>query len=135
MVKTKRVFPCAVDVTRDSTGWVATFAGEAPVGGGTVRAGSLVSLQERVQDLVAERVRPTVEVEFTYRFDFGQPHLEGVTADIRRRRAELAAAEARLFAETDQLARELVAGQGLSFRDAAVLLGVSHQWIGKLLAV
>jgi hypothetical protein len=133
MVK-RKVLQRTVSVTRESAGWVACWSDEPDGPRTQVRGRNLPGLDRAVRQTVAGDARVAPEVDITYEYHLGHARLDVATAQVRQSRAELAVAEATLAGRTLAIARELVSGEGMSYRDAATLLGVAHQWIAKLVA-
>lgn len=71
-----------------------------------------------------EQIHVTLDVELT-------PDLHEEIAELSRLRGELDAVQATVVRRQRELARHLVA-EGVSYRDAARLLGVCHQRIAQL---
>src|SRR2546426_146656 len=115
-----------VTVSRDQVdGWLAEVKG---LDGVRTSARTLESLGDRVKEAIAAAGAPKGEVGYEYPRDIIRPILLN---DQARGRATVAEEAAR--AQTVQTARELQKA-GLSLRDVAYLMMVSHQRVQQLIA-
>lgn len=122
-------------VTREGGDWLATVEG---LEGAHTYARNLPALRRNVAEVVVladdlpDDALPEVEGRIDFAFETGDQVLDRTTADLRRDREAAHAATARLTAETERLARELVQDRGLSVRDVGVLLGIAPQRVSQL---
>ncbi|MGI8753160.1 MAG: type II toxin-antitoxin system HicB family antitoxin [Acidimicrobiales bacterium] len=113
-------------VNWDGYSWVAVLDG-----GGVTQAKRLDQLPARLAEVVklmtGQAVAPdAIELEIDYGDGLGAR-----AAELRSQRAELAAADERLVAESAAIIRAL-RSEGLSLRDIAVMTGVSYQRVHQL---
>ena len=119
-----------VVVTREKPFWVAVVQG---LPGGATESRSLALLESEVRDLVSG-LTDVDEDALELSWDYGAAFPEDVAAvlgQVRRAREELE----RSRTEYERLQHDAVAGvrgQGVSMRDAAVLLDLSHQRISQI---
>ncbi|MFT4299511.1 MAG: hypothetical protein QM597_07755 [Aeromicrobium sp.] len=117
-----------VTVTREDGYWVAVVDG---LRGGATEARTLAKLDVEVRDLIVG-LTDTTEDDFTV--DYALPtDIENAVREWEASAAAAASARAAYEATQTKVARHL-AGQHVSVRDAARLVGVSHQRVAQLLA-
>jgi hypothetical protein len=122
-----------VIVTREGDAWMA----DVPAVSGThTWAKNLPGLDRNVREAIAlaedlpEGAEDGLDLSYDYRT--GDPDLDAATAAVRAERARLGQAEHALSQRTAQLADRIVHQQGLSVRDAAILLRISPQRISQV---
>ncbi|ROQ15541.1 hypothetical protein EDF54_0404 [Rathayibacter sp. PhB93] len=119
-----------VVVTREKPFWVAVVQG---LPGGATESRSLALLDGEVRDLVSGLTDVDEDtVELTW--DYGAAFAEDVAAVLGQVRAAREDLE-RSRDEYERLQHDAVAGvrgEGVSMRDAAVLLNLSHQRISQI---
>jgi|AntRauTorckE6833_2_1112554.scaffolds.fasta_scaffold36620_1 DNA-directed RNA polymerase specialized sigma24 family protein len=95
-------------------------------------ARSLAKLEDHARDALALWLHTDaddVRVEFDVDLP---PSLSRELTELRQERAELGAQQASFLERQRSLAVHLVGDQGLTYRDAARCLGVSHQRVAQL---
>jgi DNA-directed RNA polymerase specialized sigma24 family protein len=119
-----------VTVTREEPFWVAEVEG---LPGGATESRALSTLETEVRDLIAG-LTDSDEESFGLVWDYGQafPDQVATTIDsLHHVREKLA----QVKEEYERLQREAVSGvrnEGVSVRDAAVLLHISYQRVSQL---
>lgn len=120
-------------VTRDEADprvWLAEWVDDDRV---HTFARSLTELEDLARDALAlwlHREADEVEVELDVDIPKG---LSQQLARVRRQREELESRQASVMDQLRTLAVRLVEGEGMTYRDAARFLGVSHQRVTQLL--
>jgi hypothetical protein len=121
--------------------YVAVYEQDATYGGWNVRVDSVPGCRAHERTIVLARARIRQELSWRVGFDSASAHVEdrlpptiaSVVRRANRARREADRAVARARQEVTSAARDL-AGLGLSRRDCAALLGLSHQRIQQLIA-
>ncbi|WP_431031179.1 hypothetical protein [Plantibacter sp. RU18] len=119
-----------VTVTREDPYWAAQIGG---LPGGATETRALAALDAEVRDLIAGLTdvdEDDIELEWNYDAAF-EPEVAQALGQLQEARKSLD--DARAQYERIQLeAVNGVRGQGVSVRDAAVLLHLSHQRVSQL---
>ena len=125
-----------VDVRRDPHDgrfWLADVDG---LHGAHTSSRSLATLDRYVRDVIVLAAdlddAADERLELDWHYTTGDPELDQATERLRRRRAELEAANRELAEETHDLARRLVTVAGFSVREAAALLAVSPARVDQM---
>ena len=135
-MKKKRQVQFTVAVRRDpedSRFWLADVEG---VPGAHTSSRSLATLDRYVREVIVvaadlpDDSEPDLVLEWSYRT--GDSEVDMATEQLRRRRAELEAANRELAEHTSELARQLVTTAGFSIREAATLLSVSPARVDQI---
>jgi hypothetical protein len=97
-------------------------------------ARSLATLHERVRDVIILAADLPDDAQFDIEWEYvtGDAGIDGQLSKLRSGRRQLAELETQITAGTAEAAKRLVLVDGISVREAAVLLGVSPARIGQL---
>lgn len=119
-----------VDIGRDESGvWIATVRG---VGGAHTHGRSLPQVRTRAREALSLWVDDADEADLEFELHLPREARATLRRAVSARKAATREQEASAIA-TDDAALVLVRDCGLSLRDAAELLGLSHQRLQQLL--
>ncbi len=119
-----------VNFEREPDGWwVASVPG---VPGCHTQGRSLAQARERIKEALAVSLNHAEEPEIVERLKLPKS-VESLLALVRSARKTAKGAEVRSHALNARAARTLTSAWGVSLRDAADLLGLSHQRVAQIL--